>query len=708
MSGNAFLKDKSFYNRDINPLRNYVSQMATALSVSNGVSFEEAKAFIENAMRTKQFKKLHDPMVEFFGRDENGDRTREELPLTHYIRDTVQKKQILVPTFTCYVHPDEDKSPLSVFIGVNVATRAKAKHAAQEAEGRGDMETYFFQNVAQTNKKENNNSLSGSFATDSSVFENDTGHNTLTSITRSMASIGNALNERMIGGNRHYRNKNIALNNIIAIVHTADYASIDEAVAKFNLHLPTPEEVVDVIKHSMRFYVFDKQVYQDLLTFVQKLTPQQRAAVVYNQDFFHIRKYNPEFVRSMLDKFSAIDFTARFEDPIKIIKGSDGLTVNYAHQVCIEMVKGLAKDYSKMSEETQHALAYVCQNIDSCVDNYRSVINAFFLTKTTPNSTAYIQDMVRQDVVLSDTDSTMFSVDEWVDWYFGKLDFSQKGYGVAGAVMFMSTQCIAHCLAILSGNMGVADEHLYTLQMKPEFVFPVFVQSPVAKHYFTAMLVKEGAVYKDIRMEIKGVHNKNSALPASIIEPVHARMEELIRKVMQGEKVSIEKEIKDVADIERTIIESLKNSEVDYLKRGNLKEASAYGTGPESSPYAHHVLWEKVFAPKYGEIEPPPYDVVKVPTILTSPTKFKKWISEMLDRDLAARLEAYSTEFNKKQMPTFFFSSDQVISQSIPQEVIDVIDYRKIVLDLTNVRRMLLDSLGFPVRVNYLLSELGY
>lgn len=106
------------------------------------------------------------------------------------------------------------------------------------------------------------------------------------------------------------------------------------------------------------------------------------------------------------------------------------------------------------------------------------------------------------------------------------------------------------------------------------------------------MLVKEGAVYKDIRMEIKGVHNKNSALPASIIEPVHARMEELIRKVMQGEKVSIEKEIKDVADIERTIIESLKNSEVDYLKRGNL-EASAYGTGPESSPYAHHVLWER-------------------------------------------------------------------------------------------------------------------
>jgi hypothetical protein len=100
----------------------------------------------------------------------------------------------------------------------------------------------------------------------------------------------------------------------------------------------------------------------------------------------------------------------------------------------------------------------------------------------------------------------MFSTDEWVLWYFGKLDFSQRGFAISGAVMFLSTQCIAHCLAILSGNMGVAEENLYTLSMKPEFVFPVFVQSPVAKHYFTARLVEEGNVYPDIRMEIKGVH----------------------------------------------------------------------------------------------------------------------------------------------------------------------------------------------------------
>lgn len=708
MQVNAFLQPKEFYSRDINPLANYVNQMATGLSISNNVSFEKAKEFVRNGIKSGKFPGVRDPLVEFFGKDQNGDRTKEQLPLSRYIQDTVEKRQILAPTFTCYVHPHEEKSPLSVFIGVNVEKRSVAKHLSQKAESEGDIEVYFQQNVIQTNKKENNNSLSGSFATDSSIFENPTGHNTLTSITRSMASIGNALNERMIGGNRHYRNKIIAMNNLIAMVHTMNVEATEQAMSQFSLKYPSTEDVMDMLKHSMKFYVFDKRSFQELQEFVEKLSPLQKASVVYNQDFFHLRKLNEAFVYQMLARFSKLDLNVQFDDPITVIKKSDPMTVNYAHQVCIEMVKGQGKDYAKMDPKTVQAIAGVCVNIDNCVNEYRPIINAFFLTKTVPCSTAYIQDMVRKEVVLSDTDSTMFSVDEWVTWYFKDLRFTQEAYGIAGAVMFMTTQCIAHCLAILSGNMGVADENIYTLSMKPEFVFPVFVQSPVAKHYFTAMLVKEGAVYKDIKMEIKGVHNKSSANPPSITKPAQARMEEIIRMVMDSKKISINKEIKDATDIERKIVSSLKNSEVEYLKRSSINEASAYTEDPTKSNFAHHTLWEQVFSQKYGEISPPPYDVVKIPTLLTSPTKFKTWLEKMEDKQLSARMADWALRFNKKQIPTFYFSLDYVNGSSIPQEVIDVMDYRKIVLDLTNVRRMLLDSLGFPVRPNYLLMEMGY
>lgn len=708
MSTNAFLQPRSFYNRDINPLMHYVSQMATALSIANNVPLAEAKVFIQSAMKTGKFKNLRDPEVVFFGKDENGDRTREEMPLSHYIRDSVQKKQIMVPTFTTYAHPDEDRSPISSFMKFNVSKRNDAKQASQRAEAAGNVETAFLENVNQANKKENNNSMSGAMATESSIFENDTGHNTLTSITRSMASIGNAMNERMIGGNRHYRNKEIALNNAIAIVHTMDSDSMLEAMNTFGLYYPTPQDLLKVFKHSMRYYVFDQKAYKDIYEFACLLSPLQRAAIVYNQDFYHIRQFNPKVVKQMLEDFAELDDVTVNENPIAIIKAADPLSANYAHQVCIELVSGLGKDYADMPERTVQTVSNVCRNIDNRVVQYRTLINSFFLTKTVPNSTAYIQDMVRGTVPLSDTDSTMFSVDEWVNWYFGKLVFTQRAYGIAGGVAYLAVQCIAHCLAIMSGNMGVADEHLFTLSMKPEFVFPVFVQSPVAKHYFTAMLVKEGAVYKDIKMEIKGVHNKNSALPGSIVEPAQARMEEIIRTVMHGEQISLEKEIKDVADIERTIINSLKSSEVEYLKRGNIKEASAYGSSAEESPYAIHTQWMRVWAPSYGNIEPPPYETIKIPTTLISASKFKKWLESMEDRQLAARMTQFSIDFNKKQLPTFYLSLDLMLSQPIPKEIIDVIDYRRIVLDLTNVRRMLLDSLGFPVRKDFLLSELGY
>ena len=209
MSGNVFLQDRAFYKRDINPLAHYVNQMATALSINNNVSIEEAKAFIRSSMKNGSFKNMVDPSVAYFGKDENGDRTREELPLSHYIRDTVQQNQIITPTFTCYTNPQEDKSPISLFMGFNVDKRNVAKKASQAAEAKGDTETAFLENINQLNKKENNNSQSGAFSTESSIFENDTGHNTLTSITRSMASVGNGMNERMIGGNRHYRTSTV-------------------------------------------------------------------------------------------------------------------------------------------------------------------------------------------------------------------------------------------------------------------------------------------------------------------------------------------------------------------------------------------------------------------------------------------------------------------------------------------------------------------
>jgi hypothetical protein len=708
MSNNPFLQPREFYQRDIMPVKNYVNQMTKAMMLTHGLPENQARELVIEVLKNKESQGINDPVVEFFGRDANGDRTKERLPLTHYLRDVVQNREILVPTLTAYVNPAEVKSPVAEFIQANVKLRSSGKKNAQKATNEGQTEQAFFWDTYQKNKKENNNSMSGAFATESSTFVNETGHNTLTSITRSMASIGNALNERIIGGNRHYRNDNIAFNNILAIVTTMDQAMVEEAVTTFQLHQPSAEETLAVLMDSLRYYSFDERTKKDLRSLLESMSPIERCAVSYTQDLYHLRQYNEAFVRGFIDDLSRIDTAYQSEDPIKEIHASGELTINYAHQVLIEQVKGRGKDYSKADKfdpQLLNLLAGVCTNINRMVEKYRSLINAFFLTKTVPCSTAYIQDMVRKNVVLSDTDSTMFSVDEWVNWYFGHLTFSEKAFGVAGAVMFLSTQCIAHCLAILSSNIGVAEEHLYTLAMKPEFVFPVFGQSPVSKHYFTAILVQEGAVYKDIKMEIKGVHNKSSAQPVSIIEPAQKRMEEIIRQVMAGKKISLAKEIKDVVQLEQHIVQSLRSGSSEFLKRMNIKESAAYSKGPTESNYAWYTCWNEVFAPKYGAIAPPPYDALKIPTIISSPTSWKTFVNNIQDKDLVKRLESWMESHNKKILKTFYISMDYVEANGIPEEILEIVDYKRIVLDLTNIRRMLLDTLGYILREDYMLIE---
>lgn len=716
-----FLRDASFYTRDSAYLSNYVRQMAIGLSIEFGITVEEAVAKIQKWKAEGRFTKFENPTVDYFTKDDNDDRIHSSIKLTDYIATAVKNKYILVPTFTAYFSPEERKSPLSEYIGDNVDKRSKLKKASQKAfaasavaKAKGDLEQAekdfvvgFMNNSGQTNKKENNNSLSGLFSAVSSIFCNDTGHNTLTSITRSMASIANALNERIIGGNRHYRDSSTAINNTLAIIESTDLSLVRQAMDLYGLRAPSVDELMDLYRFSMQYYSFDISVYKKLLPLVSKLNDEQRAIVAYSQDLFHMKKFNPEMMTKLLTDFAMGTTDTNFDDPVGFIRKQDELTISFAHQVCLDQMRGKPKSHDELDPALQQLIAKTCANINSCIAKYKILFEVFFLTKTVPNSSAFIQDMVRTSVVLSDTDSTMFSVDQWVQDYFGFLDFSSKGFAVAGTVAFISSQVNAHCIAILSGNMGVSKDRIFKLSMKPEFVFPVFIQSPVAKHYFTAKLVCEGVVYNELDMEIKGVHNRNSAVPEKINKKSHERMLSLIETVMEGKKISLKDEINSVIDLEQELMTSLISGSTEFYKRTSIKTISSYKVSDpiKKSLYAFHTMWMEVFSPIYGPIPEPDYEVIKIPTRLTTKTRFKKWLETFDDKEAAERLRKWMEDHNKTMLKTIYLSTDYVEANGIPKEIISIANYDKIILDLTNTRRMLLDSIGYTPRPEYLLND---
>lgn len=713
MGDNIFIREESFYQRDINPIDQYIKQSAFYISKIKNIPIDEAinnvKQCIEDKRQSCDSESgIRDPIVKYYERYNFEDKEIVNTPLSRYIKSISDENLIMAPSMTCYVHPELKSSLLSEFTDYNVKLRSIAKKKAEQYKVTGDIDKYRYYNNEQENKKLYNNALSGAFSSYGSIVRNPTAHSSLTSTTRTMTSIGNASNERLISGNRHYRDPEITLNNIVILAQTAQKDEIRQTLDKYRLKIPSVEETMSCIQYSTNLYWNDFRQMNKIKRFVETLTDEERASVVYTGDLYHIRQLNPEIIRDFITRLSQKVKDRLFDDPASIINKYDQMLVNYVHQICLSEVKGIGKDYSNISKEQASVVAATCMNVQAVLEEYRGFIHTFFLTANMPCSVAYIKNCIRRTVVLSDTDSTMFSCDEWVIWYYGELRFTDEAFAISGAVMYIATQCIAHNLAIYSANLNVERSKLFKASMKPEYVFGVFSLTSAGKHYYTYVMVKEGSVYKDIEMEIKGVYLKNSAAPKPIMTDVKNMMESILKTIRDGQKISLTKWVNHVVRIEKEIKRSVLSGEITYLGRMNIKSQDAYKVSPEQSNFRYHLFWNEVFGPKYGMAPEPTYTAVKFPTILSSKKALAIWLSNITDIDLKNRLIRYFERTKRSDLNTVYISQDLIEAYGVPEEVQSIIDIEGLVLQHMGAHRMVLESIGLFLKQDMNLTQMGY
>lgn len=711
---NPFLLPTDHYVREINPIKDWAEQTAWYGSRLTGRSFEACLEHLKKKVTTNQVGMV-DPSVVFYHRADNGDRHKQSAPLRGYINNITKNGHVLAATGTVYLHPSVKRSNIVEYLDENVALRKRYKKAAQKFEAEGNKDQYSYFNNSQDNAKRDNNSVSGGFVADGSVIQNTSAHSTLTSTTRSIASLSNACNERVIEGNRHYYSPDMIINNIASIAINTNYEEVEFAVNEYRLAIPTVEETMACIRRSSDLYFRDTRKLAKIELLVQKMLPLERVAFVYTGDLYHLRKLNQEFMYRFISDLSRRGDTTPVEDVVSKLYKTDELVVNYAHQINITMLKGKGKDYDKLTPDEQCILYNTAINIIDVINHYKPFLKAFFLTKNSPPTMASMPKMIRRAVVLSDTDSTMFSVDSWVKWYFGKLDFGDDGFAVGGAVMYMATQSIAHILAHFSANMNVERSRLYSLSMKPEYVFPVFAQTSVAKHYYTAMLVKEGNVYADIKMEVKGVHMKDSTVPKNIIQGAANAMEAIIRQVMAGGKLSLYNILNKAMDAERDILNSLERGETTYLKRLQIKSKESYkdrevklnakGESIDQTNFRHYTCWERCFADKYGHYEPPPYTSVTIPIILTSAKNTSEWLNGLPDQTFAKNFVEWMEDHNIRVLTQIHIPIAHCVNFGIPEELKPILDRKRIVLGLTRSFRNVVESHGFFSKAEMMFVE---
>jgi hypothetical protein len=702
---NPFVLPVDEYKRDVDPIGQYKAQAAKYLSISKGISIEKAVAVVATMFEKKMFPRMRNPEVTYLNRKPNGDREKVTATLSSYIYTALNNRRLIAPTMTTYDHPEDNPSFLVEYVDTNVAGRNVAKKAMFAAKAVKDYYTADYKNKEQKYKKTKNNSLSGAQVSGGTPLNNKTAHSTLTSNCRTTAGYGSANNEKFLSGNRHYFHYNVVMNNITSICTITDLEAINAVIVANDLYVPTVKDVMECIRYSTDLYWCDSRAIAYIEAYVMKLTPMQRAAFLYVGDFYHFAKHNKEFAKELITKLST-KITDYVDSPLSLIKSLDEEHVNHARAVCKQEANEMTKIYKDYEGDPRlGVIAATAKNITDTITSYSEFIRAFWTTPNVPAEVAFFPESMRRSALTGDTDSTIFTVQEWVWWYFDSVEVA-AGSTVSDTMIFLAAQTITHVLARMSANFGIVKERLFQIAMKNEYKFDAYVPTNVAKHYFATKNIQEGIILFPEDYEIKGVHLKNSNSPKQINQTALDMMKSILAVAKSAKKLRITDYLTQIANIERDIQAKIAMGDTTYLRLAEIKNPQAYSKTPMQSPYMHHVFWNTVFGPKYGTTPEPPYATVRLSSVLDNPRRTAEYLDGIEDKDLADRFRAFLTENNKLYIPSLMIPVSILSVSGMPKELLQIVDIRHIVGDITKVFYLIMETLGFYLSGDTLISDL--
>ncbi|MBB5409339.1 hypothetical protein HDG34_003280 [Paraburkholderia sp. HC6.4b] len=682
------------YARDIDVLGHYVRQTVSYLTAMTGASRDECLRFVQSNLESDGTFAFQDPDVTYLQRNERGDRELRTGTLQAFLATTVAQRELIAPTFTTYLHPQVRESLLTGFIGANKVQRGVAKRAMFQARSDGNTLLEILKDNEQTNMKLASNACSGAHVSASTPLFNLSAHSTLTSNCRVTASYGSANNEKLLAGNRHYWSPDVVKNNITSIRLNTDYGALDAAMKRHGIRHPELEETMACILRSTHFYFRDPAHHRLIGQYVSQLTPAERSAFVYTGDLYHLRYYNDAVIRTFISRLaSRIELV--HPDPGTVLASASPEVIALAVQLCPQEMRGRKLD-GVAGTNAHGIVASTVINIQTVLDEYRDLIRAFFVTKNVPASVAAFPESIRRVALMGDTDSTLFTVQEWVIWFNdGRLGFDARSQAVAAVLVFLASMTVAHLLARMSANFGVEEQRLFDTVMKNEYRFVTFTPTPVAKHYYALIDCREGQLYTEPEAEIKGVHLKSSSAPPAVTARAKLLMIDIMKTVAHEEKLSIMKILGEISAIEHDIIDSImKRSSCEYFRIGQIKPAGAYTLPPERSVYAHYLFWNATFGMKYGMAGTPPYTAIKIPVDMGSPARIKAWLTAMADQELAARLGAWLASHGRSSLTTFYVPEEAIHAGGVPREILERVAIRKLVKDTMKTFYLVLESLG--------------
>lgn len=642
------------------------------------------------------------PKAEIVNYPSYGNQELKKVDLLKMIKDT--SSSTIAPGGTVFTTVDINVPNNKEFLDTLVARRDKAKKEMFKFIEQNKKLEADAKNSEQALNKIAANSVSGGHGTALNALYDLETYCSITSLCRHGTMIAYTFAERFLAGNFYFPEFEDAINYVITTVESCPSdQEVNALLEKYNLHQVWPEELAELLISGMYKYIVlsDSQINFLYNEVCNKLSPAQCSYVYYSRHLYGLFDKNQEVMTNFFVKLFTLhedSYCMNREDAdISLLKSSDEDLIQAAQTIYNDFLGGrIIKNLPKEAPDLAISMAKILKTFQEILDYWNPVWDLFIHSKTMVSKAHINKNMIRKVIIVSDTDSIIFTSKHLVTKFLGgTFTYNNKYvYSAHALIVYFLCKSVASLLRMVAIQRGaIGENNIKMLKMKNEFFYPVFIRTNVAKHYIGLMTVREGIVLPEPTWDVKGVLFRTSNVPKITHEFTDKLIVDITNDINTNTNIYVGDYLSRCLSYEKFIYDSINKGEQTYFVNVAIKEKGEY-KNPDISIYSNYLLWQDVFAKKYGDI----YIPTKCTLIPFIKNKYK-------DPEYLSWLEMRSPSIHKKWVKYIESNPKKKITRmpipvtclSIPDELIPLIDIRSIIFKNMGPAQLILKSLGFDL-----------
>ena len=609
-----------------------------------------------------------------------------------------QANNIITPSGSVYCQHEVKLGTIIEMLIKFLAKRKVEKKAMLKAKADGNTTEYLKHYYAQTLIKIFVNALPGNFGSKYSIFCDKGNYNAITSSGRALIGYAYSEIEAVLGGNFMW----LTIDDLRIHIVTQLYKGIDEAKVmttcqKYNLHHVTKEDLYKFYETSLmrynRYTIYvgkkeDEPLAQynghksgdlaKIMELIAKMNDAQVQYFYYFENLRHVIMENDATFRKYFNDLFNYDLIPQDPnvkpDDLFNIDGALVTLVNVAFHKYVDPKdpKIQAYDLPKTHPDLAIKFVNIAKYVEKKLKEMDPLLETFIYTPICRPNVQKQPLLYRNSTVVSDTDSTIFTVKDWVGWYTGSVySIDEKAYHIAMVMVYWITKAISDALYKYSIAQGARGKYAKVMAMKNEFLYPVMIQADKKKHYMGVITVQEGVILPTPDIDLKGGQFRGSDVPKIATKFAEDLIADILDKMYRKGKISAHEVIAKVRAFEEQIYTDIQNGDTQWYKTLSIKTKEKYTT-PMSSNWYYYLAWQEIFAPKYGDILLP----IKTPAVpINPPTEsYWTWLSEK-DKAMYKRWQEFLVKY--KRNPTSMAINP--VGGKVPPELVPLIKVKDII-----------------------------